>query len=305
MAASKAAAAIALQLSVFARAMVVIPGIVEPSPNGADAIRRYQALTAPQGLSPIDLANIEGAMRQLLFLLPLLLPASLSAQELPVGQGRAEYDAWLASSPGVRGQVLSFESWQEAAGVRNVIPTWQLIRTASMWRECNGPPFEVPPFRLWPGMVNTLRFIRDQVKPALGEVEAVSGYRNPVLNACARGSQRSAHLDFFALDLIPIQPLTRRQIFERLCPMHTRRGPAAGAGLGFYAFQRFHIDTRSFRRWGSAGPAGNESPCDVLERGGDPEAPPLPPPNPVPIVPPPVHVAPPSPPGPLTPAQPQ
>ena len=64
--------------------------------------------------------------------------------------------------------------------------------------------------------------------------------------------------------------------------MHDRYGPAAGAGLGFYAFQRFHIDTRSFRRWGSAGPHGNESPCDVLERGGDPEAPPLPPPVPAP-----------------------
>jgi hypothetical protein len=208
----------------------------------------------------------------------LALAAPAAAQELPVGQGQAEYDAWLASSPGVRGQVLSFESWQEAAGVRGVVPTFQLIRTASMWRECSGPPFEVPPFRLWPGMVSTLRFIRDHVKGAVGEVEAVSGYRNPALNLCARGSERSAHLDFFALDLIPKQPLTRRQLFERLCPMHSREGRAANAGLGFYSFTRFHIDTRSFRRYGSAGPQGNESPCAVLERGEDPEAPPLPPP---------------------------
>ena len=235
--------------------------------------------------------------------LAILLAAPAAAQELPVGQGEAEYGAWLASSPGVRGQVLSFEAWQDAAGVRRVIPTFQLIRTASMWRECSGPPFEVPPFRLWPGMVKTLRFIRDHVRGAVGPVEAVSGYRNPMLNACARGSERSAHLDFFALDLVPLQPLTRRQIFERLCPMHARFGPGAGAGLGFYAFQRFHVDTRSFRRWGSAGPQGNESPCAVLERGGDPEAPPLPPPlppmpAPAPSTPPPLHVAPPSPPAP-------
>ncbi|HYI47165.1 MAG TPA: hypothetical protein VEX35_01760 [Allosphingosinicella sp.] len=213
------------------------------------------------------------------------LAAPAAAQELPVGQGEAEYNAWLASSPDVRGQVLSFESWQEAARVRNVVPTWQLIRTASMWRECSGPPFEVPPFRLWPGMVNTLRFIRDHVKGAVGEVEAVSGYRNPALNLCARGAERSAHLDFFALDLIPKQPLTRRQLFERLCPVHSREGRAANAGLGFYSFTRFHIDTRSFRRYGSAGPAGNESPCAVLERGEDPLAPPLPPPVPVPVAP--------------------
>lgn len=222
-----------------------------------------------------------------LFLFALALPAALAApahaQELPVGQSEAEYNAWLASSPDVRGQVLSFESWQQAAGVRNVIPTWQLTRTASMWRECGGPPFEVPPFRLWPGMVNTLRFIRDHVKAAVGEVEAVSGYRNPALNLCARGSERSAHLDFFALDLIPKQPLTRRILFERLCPMHSREGRAANAGLGFYSFTRFHIDTRSFRRYGSAGPQGNESPCAVLERGEDPLAPPLPPPLPAPV----------------------
>ncbi|HVQ09849.1 MAG TPA: hypothetical protein VMS43_15575 [Allosphingosinicella sp.] len=220
--------------------------------------------------------------RAALLAFALLSAAPAAAQELPVGQGRAEYDAWLASSPGVRGQVLSFESWQEAAGVRGVVPTYQLVRTASMWRECNGPAFEVPPFRLWPGMVNTLRFIRDHVKGAVGEVEAVSGYRNPALNTCARGAERSAHLDFFALDLIPSQPLTRRQLFERVCPMHSREGRAANAGLGFYSFTRFHIDTRSFRRYGSAGPAGNESPCAVLERGEDPEAPPLP----VPVVPP-------------------
>jgi len=242
--------------------------------------------------------------------LAVLAAPPLHAQELPVGQSEADYQAWLASNPGNVGQTLSFESWQEAAGVKGVLPSWQLIRTASMWRECDGPPFEVPPFRLWPGMVKTLRFIRDRVRPAIGPVEAVSGYRNPALNACARGSAGSAHLDFFALDLIPLQPVTRRQLFERLCPMHDRHGPAAGAGLGFYAFQRFHIDTRSFRRWGSAGPRGNESPCDVLARGEDPEAPPLPPPVvvPPPEVPepaPPLHVAPPSPPAAPSPMQPQ
>ena len=260
--------------------------------------------------------------------------APAAAQELPIGQSEADYRAWFAASPGNRGQILSFEAWQQAAGVDHVLPTWQLVRTASMWRECNAQPFEVPPFRLWPGMVKTLRFIRDHVVPAVGPVEAVSGYRNPALNQCARGSERSAHLDFFALDLVPLRPTTRRQLFDRICPMHSRDGPAAGAGLGFYTFTRFHIDTRSFRRWGSAGPAGNESPCAVLERGGDPEAPPLPPPVPVapaatPAVPgvppamprpdprvavpepqagqtpPPMHVAPPSPPAPISPQQPQ
>src|SRR4051794_33998900 len=113
-------------------------------------------------------------MRRLYFasLLAALIPAAAPAQELPVGQGEAEFRAWLASSPGVRAQVLSFESWQEAAGVRGVLPSWQLLRTASMWRECGGQPFEVPPFMMWPDMVRTLRYIRDSVRPAVGPVEA-------------------------------------------------------------------------------------------------------------------------------------
>jgi hypothetical protein len=200
------------------------------------------------------------------------------AQETPAGQDEADYRRWLDAQPGRRGQVLSFESWQDVTGVRGVLPTWQVIRTASMWRECGGEPFEVPPFTLWPDMVKTLRFIRDRVIPVVGPVQAVSGYRNPALNACARGARSSAHLDFFALDLIPLRPTTRRTLFEAICPAHARWGEVSGVGLGFYAFTRFHIDTRSFRRWGGAGPAGNESPCAVLERGGDPEAPPLPPP---------------------------
>jgi len=208
----------------------------------------------------------------------LAFAAPAAAQQLPEGQSEADFRAWYAASPGTRASVLSFEAWQHAAGVHGVLPTWQVIRTASMWRQCNGPPFEVPPPHLWPDMVRTLRFIRDHVRPALGPVEAVSGYRNEALNSCAQGAPTSAHRDFFALDLVPVTPVERGTLFRILCQIHARHGAGSGVGLGFYAFQRFHVDTRSFRRWGSAGPAGNESPCAVLERGEDPLAPPLPPP---------------------------
>jgi uncharacterized protein YcbK (DUF882 family) len=120
-------------------------------------------------------------------------------------------------------------------------------------------------------MAKTLRFIRDHVVPAVGPVEAVSGYRNPALNACAHGAPGSAHQGYFALDLVPLRALDRHQLFARLCPMHARYGEAARVGLGFYAFTRFHIDTNGFRRWGAAGPAHNESPCALVDRGEDPE----------------------------------
>lgn len=217
-------------------------------------------------------------LKPLLMFLALLFAGSpAAAQQLPdEGQSEAAFRLHLAKKPAFRADVEALEKWLRAKRVHDVLPTWQVLRTASMWKVCNGPPFEVPPRKLWANLAATLRFVRDHVRPALGPLQAVSAYRNPELNICARGAANSAHRDFSALDLVPAKDLTRLQIFHQLCPVHSFKGPAAGVGLGFYSFARFHIDTRSFRRWGSAGPRGGESPCAVLERGGDPEAPPLP-----------------------------
>ena len=231
-----------------------------------------------------------GRMTRLRLLLATILLAALAApaaaQELPnAGQSEAAYHAFLAAKPHVAAEVRAFEDWLRRKRVDGILPTWQLLRTATMWSECNGPPFQVPPRKYWHNVAATLRFVRTHVVAAVGPVQAVSGYRNPGLNRCARGSANSAHRDYSALDLVPLKPLDRRQIFDAMCRVHRRKGQASGVGLGFYAFTRFHVDTRSFRRWGSAGPMGNESPCAGIERGGDPIAPPLPPPVTVPPVP--------------------
>jgi hypothetical protein len=219
-----------------------------------------------------------------------------AAQELPnEGQSEAAYHRFLAAKPDMAARVRAFEAWMRAKRVAGVLPTWQIVRTATMWSECGGPPFEVPPRKLWRNVAATLRFVRDHVTRTIGPVQAVSAYRNPRLNVCARGAATSAHRDYSALDLVPLKPLNRRLIFAGMCRLHGTKGPASGVGLGFYAFTRFHVDTRSFRRWGSAGPLGNESPCAVLERGGDPEAPPLPPPPPAPPAPTPERFSPPPP----------
>jgi len=207
---------------------------------------------------------------------PALTAAPARAQELPdEGQSAASFARYLAAKPAFRAQVTAFDTWLHDKGLNGILPTWQILRTASMWKVCNGPPFEVPPRKLWGNVGATLRFVRDHVRRAVGPMQAVSAYRNPELNVCAGGAATSAHRDYSALDLVPDKPLTRRQIFGAICPVHRRKGPVAGVGLGFYAFARFHVDTRSFRRWGSAGPAGNESPCALLDRGEDPEAPPV------------------------------
>lgn len=47
---------------------------------------------------------------------------------------------------------------------------------------------------------------------------------------------------------------------RQLCAIHRREGEPYGVGLGFYAFHRFHIDTRKFRNWG-AGHAPEAEQC--------------------------------------------
>lgn len=186
----------------------------------------------------------------------LLLAAAPGAAQAP--PGAAEYRAWLAV-PGHRAQVRAFESFLGRFGVRDVIPTRQLLRTASAWRAC-GLPFQVPPASTWGRIVPTLRFVRDEVRPRIGAVEIVSGYRNPGLNRCASGAPKSAHVGFWGFDLVPATSISQRDLFARLCALHREKGRFANFGLGFYGGLRFHVDTKSYRLWGSNNRSGT-SPC--------------------------------------------
>ena len=184
-----------------------------------------------------------------------------SAESLPEGQTKADYLAWLARDPGARAEVLSFKSYLGAAGVEDVVPTWQLVRTASKWRDCSGPRFEVAPTTEWTHIAGTLKFVKAHVEPVVGDVEAVSGFRNEGLNQCSGGAKASAHRHFFALDLVPANhDLSRTGLIRSICKIHDFRGEEYGIGLGFYTGTRFHVDSKGFRRWGPDG-KGATSPC--------------------------------------------
>jgi hypothetical protein len=194
----------------------------------------------------------------------LALFASPALAEGPDGQSRADYHAWLAREPAARAEVMSFKQFLEMDGVGDVIPTWQLLRTASMWRDCSGPRFEVAPVAEWGHIAQTLKFVSTHVEPAIGDVEAVSGYRNGELNRCSGGAPASAHRHFFALDLTPVAAtVTRESMIGSLCRIHGDRGSGFEVGLGFYTGLRFHVDSKGFRRWGSDG-SGATSPCNVI-----------------------------------------
>ena len=180
---------------------------------------------------------------------------------LAPGQSKADYHAWLARSPENRAAVRAFRARLAAEGVEQVVPVWQLIRTSSSWRQCSADRFEVAPADKWGNIVATLKFVRDQVEPAVGEVEALSVYRNETLNACSAGAPKSAHRMFFALDLTPAsEEVTRAEMIRSVCAAHGRTGRNYDTGLGFYSGRRFHVDSSGFRKWGPDG-SGATSPC--------------------------------------------
>jgi hypothetical protein len=181
--------------------------------------------------------------------------------DMAPGQSRADYLAWLARDPRHQQQVEDFRAHLASEGLENVVPVWQLIRTSSSWRACNADRFEVAPRDKWEHISTTLRFVRDEVVPSLGPVEAVSGYRNEQLNRCSAGAPQSAHREFFAIDLAPVNPaVTRSQLIREICAAHAREGRAYNTGLGFYNGERFHVDSNGFRRWGANGSSAT-SPC--------------------------------------------
>jgi len=205
------------------------------------------------------------ALAALAFLTPSIASAQHShesaAPSPAPGQSQADYNAWLARSPANREAVRAFRSYLDAQGLVEVIPVWQLIRTSSSWRQCGAERFEVAPQDKWSNIVTTLRFVRDEVEPAVGKVEALSVYRNEGLNRCSNGAPASAHRLFFAVDLTPVSPtVTRAGMIGRVCAAHRSHGSAYNAGLGFYSGLRFHVDSHGFRKWGSDG-RGASSPC--------------------------------------------
>lgn len=187
---------------------------------------------------------------------------SATARYVTAGQDEPGYRNWYMAASWHPAGVKAFNAYLDSWEVGGIVPTWQLLRTASRWQTCGAQPFEIPPVAEWPNIVQTLRYLRDKVIPAIGPVEPVSGYRNPALNQCAGGAAESAHRYASAIDMVPLRPTTREELIHDLCAVHAKGGEPYSVGLGFYAFLRFHIDTRRFRKWGVAS-IPEAAPCNA------------------------------------------
>ena len=179
-------------------------------------------------------------------------PFDPAADYIAPGQDEAGYRAWAQAVPGRQQQVGDYYRYLASRGVAGIVPTWQLLRTATAWRSCAAEPFEIPPANEWPNIVETLTYVRAHVIPVVGPVEPVSVYRNEALNVCAKGASDSAHRHLYAVDLVPLRPTTREALMRGLCAIHEWQGGGFAVGLGFYKGLRFHVDSKKFRKWGAA-----------------------------------------------------
>lgn len=178
-----------------------------------------------------------------------LLIASCSLA--PASEPQDEFEAWLVASPARAQEFQRFEAMLERDGVSGVVPNRELWLTDRLNPECVVEPYTMPPEEFWPRIVPALRYIRDYVKPAVGDVSVASAYRDEAFNACVRGATRSAHRGFYALDLVPRDAgMTRERLIEILCPIHAQDGARFSIGMGIYSARRFHIDAHGYRGWG-------------------------------------------------------
>jgi hypothetical protein len=148
-----------------------------------------------------------------------------------------------------QGDVENFTKYLEAQGVSGVLPMSQLLRSASSWEECSAEPFVVPPQQQWEAAASVLRLLQflESSGVITSHIEVYSGYRNPLLNACANGAAGSAHTRSFALDFKPLGPVDPA---AALCNFWRTKGKKWNMGFSIYPSGRIHIDTARYRTWG-------------------------------------------------------
>ena len=144
--------------------------------------------------------------------------------------------------------VDAFEQFLVREQVAAVVPTYQLLRSASMWKECRAEPFELPPVTEWTEVRDVLVLLRElRKRGVLTGLEVVSAYRDPRLNRCAGGAPGSSH-QRFAVDIAPLDRATG----ERLCRFWREEGKAWDMGVSRYPSGRIHIDRTGYRTWGAS-----------------------------------------------------
>jgi uncharacterized protein YcbK (DUF882 family) len=186
-----------------------------------------------------------------------LLPALPALAASNDDRGPIDYLRWQ----GGRADVKAFSTFLKNHDLQGVAPMYQLLRSASMWRECKAQPFEVPPPYLWNDVRDVLTLLQTlEARKVLRKFEVVSSYRSPALNRCAGGAPRSAHAVAFAVDLAPLP----REQAVALCHFWHLQGKGYQMGVSRYPTGRVHIDRNGWRTWGASHKRGSSFCADQL-----------------------------------------
>ena len=61
-----------------------------------------------------------------------------AAAYITAGQDEPGYRSWYLAAPWRAAQVKTFNDYLVGNQVGGVLPTWQLLRTATSWKDCGG-----------------------------------------------------------------------------------------------------------------------------------------------------------------------
>lgn len=167
------------------------------------------------------------------------------------------YRHWLMSGNN-QSNARSYERFLEQNNVGNIIPSFELFKTARDWEKCNKSEYMVPSQEIWKNQLPTLKVFKYLVaSKVLTDFEVTSVYRDLTLNQCAGGAGSSRHLFNSAIDfrIGPVNPQADDYAYIentkfKLCQFWSQYGQSLNMGLGLYASGQIHIDTQGYRTWG-------------------------------------------------------
>ena len=95
------------------------------------------------------------------------------------------YIAWLATGDH-RQSVQAYKQFLQTKGLANLVPDYELLRSARDWQKCGVEPYAVPPREIWSNIVPTLSILKALVDDGIiNDFEVTSAYRALSLNRCA------------------------------------------------------------------------------------------------------------------------
>ncbi len=164
---------------------------------------------------------------------------------------------WMAIGNNLQ-EMQEYEHFLARNNVANIIPTYELLRTARDWQKCGRSQYAVPSRDLWDNQLATIRIFKYMVAAKiLTDFEVTSVYRDLTLNQCAGGANSSRHLFNSAIDfrIGPELPQSEDYVFIeqskfKLCQFWSQHGQSLNMGLGLYRSGQIHIDTQGYRTWG-------------------------------------------------------